>query len=307
MFKKLKIEIFYLRQMILRYGFSPRYYLKYFKNKFLGAYFLKNLSKFESNKLDNFELHVLSQKSGLWMLAWALRSFLYHSGLSPKIIIHSDGTIDAQTARMFESKFSNLQVILKEDGDRIINERKDIPDTIKKYRMAKPFPIMELTDIYLLSNSDNVMLLDSDILFYKRPDEIIDFIQDKTNYDAIATCFSKGSDLNVNAEYANKYNLIEKGARKLISGIIVYKKEKLPLERFIEYFENTLDPANPFIEQAGWASLICQTNFKYLDEERYPVRGMPDQAVCKHYTSPRRHEVYADGIDKVRNIVDKKL
>jgi len=262
---------------------------------------LKRLLKWEFDQKDDFELHVLIQKEALWMLAWNLRSFLYHSGLGPKIVIHSDGSIDRETAKMFESKFSNLKVILREDADRMINERKDIPEKIKKYRTGRNILILELTDIFLLSNSEKVMLLDNDFLFYKKPQEIIDFINDKIEYDAIATCFSKGTELFIDDEYMEKYKLEELGAHKLISGIVVYKKNKFPLEKFIEYFDHTLDPENHFIEQAGWAALVCQTNFKFLDEKCYPVKGMPDEAVCKHYTSPRRHELYAYGIEIVRN------
>ncbi len=300
LFLGLKLEFFYIRRMINR-GFPPQYWVNYVKNRYFGSFLLKHMPRLEFEQTDDFELHVLINKSGLWMLTWALRSFLYHSGLTPKIVIHSDGTIDPATARMFESKFANLRVILKDDADRIINDRTDIPEKIKQYRMTKPFPIMELTDIFLLSNSEKVMLLDGDILFFDTPQEIVDFVQNRSPYDVLSTHFAKGSPLFLDEEYVRQYKLIEKGAANVISGIIIYNRQKLPLHKFLEYFDHTLDTYSYFIEQAGWGSMICQTNFVWLSEERYPVKGFPrEKTVAKHFTTPRRHELYAYGIDQVR-------
>jgi hypothetical protein len=299
MLKKLKLELFYWRQMIHR-RFPLRYFLSYIKNRYFGYHLLKNAKAWRSDRKDDFELHVLAPKSGLWMLYWNLRSFMYFSGLAPKIFIHSDGTIDEKAAGLFESKFSNLKVIARKDADRIIDEMPDVPDSIKKYRYGRNILILLLTDIYLLSKTEKVMLLDFDILFFDRPLEIIDFMQDRSSHDVLSTRFSKGSDLFMKDEYLKKYDLIQKGAHEVISGIITYKKKALPMERFIEYFENTLDPENHFIEQAGWASLVCQSDFTWLDEVRYPVKGLPAEAVCKHFTTPRRFELYAYGIEDLK-------
>lgn len=264
---------------------------------------LKKMPRWKSDHSDDFELHVLTQKSGLSMLAWGLRSFLFHSGLCPRMIIHSDGTIDEATARMFESKFDNLKVLLRKDADRIIDNRSDIPEKIKKYRYGSNILILELTDIFLLATSKNVMLLDNDILFFQYPKEIVDFVQGKSSYDALSTYtegLQKGQLESIDPAFIKKYDLENKKAAHLISGIIVYQREKLKLEKFIEYFDHTLDPENHFVEQAGWASLITQLNFKFLEEARYPVKGMPKESVCKHFTTPRRFELYAYGIDEVR-------
>ncbi len=302
-FQKIKLEFFYIRQMLKR-RFPLRYWSAYVKNRYFGLGLLKRMEPWRTDGHDDFEVHVLAPKSGLWMLAWSLKSFLYHSDLAPSIVVHSDWSIDPVSVKMFESKFSNLKVILRKDGDRMIQEMPDVPEKIKKYRMAKAFPIMELTDIYLLSKTNTVMLLDFDILFYKKPQEIVDFVQGRLTIDALSTRYSKGTPLNVKEEYAVQHKLIERGAPQVISGIIIFHKHALPLNRLIEYFDNTLDPASDFIEQAGWGSLLAQSNFQWLDEARYPVKGMSETAVCKHFTSPRRFELYAYGIDLVRKNIN---
>lgn len=298
MFKKIKLELFYWGQMFHR-KFPPRFFFNYIRNRYFGYSLLKKAKPFQAGKKDDFELHILAPKSGLWMLYWNLRSFLHFSGLAPEIFVHSDGTIDDDSARLFESKFSNLKVIDRKEADQVIDAMSEVPEFIRKYRYGRNILILLFTDIYLLSKKEKVMLLDFDFLFFDKPTEVIGFMTGHSPYDVLSTRFSKGSELFLKEEYLKKHDLIRKGAAELISGIITYKKQALPMDRFIEYFENTLDPENHFIEQAGWASLVCQANFSWLDEKRYPVKGLPPEAVCKHFTTPRRFELYAYGIEEL--------
>ncbi len=150
--------------------------------------------------------------------------------------------------------------------------------------------------------------MDSDILFFDKPQEIIDFVHNGSSHDAMATYFDKGSPLFLDEGYIQKYELLKRGAPHLISGIIVYQRDKLPLRQFVEYFEHTLDFENYFIEQAGWASLICQTNFAWLSPNRYPVKGfLEDETVAKHFTTPRRYQLYAHGINQVKKQIGKQI
>jgi len=299
MFKKLKNELFYLQRMI-QFGYGPKGFLKYFKNKFRWPKLLEKLPKYQCVPKNDFELHTLSQKQMLWGAIWGLISFMHFSGLSPKIIIHDDGSIDKETAELVESKFNNVKVLLKKEADKMI-EKLDVPQLIKDFRNNKNKLIFKLTDVFLLSNSDKVMFLDSDILFFDRLNEIIDFINDKNNLDAVISRSKATYPLSLDDDYLKKYNLIEKEANKMNSGIMAYKKDKMPLEKLVEYFKHTLEPEGYFIEMAGWSSLIAQTNFAFLPAEKYIIKGsVASGVVAKHFTSPRRHELYAYGIDLVR-------
>jgi hypothetical protein len=54
---------------------------------------------------------------------------------------------------------------------------------------------------------------------------------------------------------------------------------------------------------SGWVSLIAQTNFLILPLDKYVIKGKPEGGIIsKHFTGPRRHEMYAYGIDKVREL-----
>jgi hypothetical protein len=48
--------------------------------------------------------------------------------------------------------------------------------------------------------------------------------------------------------------------------------------------------------------LVAQTDFRFLPAERYVIRGgIGPGTVTKHFTSPRRFEMFAWGIDLVRS------
>lgn len=285
---------------MIRFGYGPRMVLRYFKNKFFWRNLLKDMPKYRCFPKDDFELHILSQKQDIWGAIWTAVSFIYFSGLCPNIIIHSDGSIDNETAKLVESKFNNLRVLLKKEADAIISKM-DIPEIIKKIRNNKNKLIIKLIDVFLLSSSDKVMLLDGDILFFSRPDEIIDFIEEKSDYDALISQAKSTYPLSLDDNYIKKYNLFERGANKMNSGIFIYKKDKISLEKLVEYFHHTLEPEGYFIEMAGWSALISQTNFSFLPQDRYIIKGpVSDNVVAKHFTSPRRHELFAYGIDLVR-------
>jgi len=299
MWKKIKFEIFFIRKL-LKQGYGPRGFYNYFKNKFFGLYLLNKLPRYGSSRNDDFEIHVLTQKSGLWMLVWALRSFLYFSRLNPRIVVHDDGSIDAKTARLFESKFTNLEVLRRREADNLIAARKDIPIHIKKYRQGKNVMILALLDHLLLSKTNKIMVMDNDILFFDYPEEVVDFVKKKSQYDSLILC-SKASPLTVDEAYLQKYNLREKRAERLNSGLVLINKEKMGLNKLIEYFQHTLDTEGHFIEQAGWSCLVAQTNFNFFPEDKYIVKGgVKNGVILKHFTSPRRHEMFAEGIDKVR-------
>lgn len=299
--KKLKVELFFIRRL-----FSQKYsfidYFNYFKNKLFSDFFLSKLPKYECSINDDFEVHILCQKNDIGMLEWALKSFLYFSKLCPNIIVHDDGSFDKKSASVLESKFRNLRVLFKAEADQLIKDYPGLSDDIRKYRDNGPSIILEFFDLFLLSKAKKVMVCDSDILFFKRPDEIINFINGKIQLDALVSCQYGTYDLMVNKEYEQKYKLREKRVGFMNSGLILLNRENLTLDMFVDYFRNTRrEMKDYFLGMAGWGSLISQVNFDFLPADTYIIKNRPNEnTVMKHFTSPRRYDFYAYGIDIVR-------
>lgn len=306
MLKKIKVELFFIKRLFSqKYGFVD--YFNYFKNKLFGDLFLSKLPRQECSVNNDFEIHILCQKKDIGMLEWALRSFLYFSKLCPNIIIHDDGSFDERTASILENKFTNLKVLFRFEANRLIKDYPGLTDEVKRYRDEGHIMILEFFDLFLLSQAKKVMICDSDILFFKRPDEIIDFVNGKSSFNALISRQYGTYDLAVDKKYETKYKLIEKEAGFMNPGLIILNRDRLTLDMFVEYFQNTRrDIKDYFVGMAGWGSLISQINFSFLPADTYIIKNRPNKhTVMKHFTSPRRYDFYAYGIDTVRKKISK--
>ena len=182
-FLKIKEELFFVRKMI-RYRYGPRGWYRYLKNKFFPVFLTRRVKPIVSDRNADFEWHILSHKIGLWMTYWTIRSFMHQSGLVPRVIVHDDGTIDEETARMFESKFSNVRVLLRSEANRLFAGL-NLPTIIHRARQSKNFYILMFLDHLFLSDSRRIMVSDNDILFFGNPKEIVDFMAGTSNVDAM--------------------------------------------------------------------------------------------------------------------------
>lgn len=307
MARNIKRELYYLGRV-----FNPKYspysrlnlkhYFQYFKNKFFGEILACKEKPVQFSPRNDFELHMLSQGGNLWMSICSLKAFLYHSGLCPKIMIHSDGTIDEKSASILRSKFSGLEVISRKEADDYIYNLPDLLDKVKKFRRTKNNLLLKLIDIPLLAKGKKIMIMGDDVLFYSKPQEIIDFVESRTSYDALASENHGQCELGVNEAYLSKYKLTERRADFINSDCLLFKRECINSISINEYFENSLMDENFYLlEMAGLSCILAQCNFAFLPLEKYHIKGpITEKTVFKHFTSPRRQDLFAYGIDEAR-------
>ena len=304
--KVIKEELFFIKETI-RYGYGWSGVLKYLINKFWNSGAIYNLKLPDYKLIDGVEIHMLCRKKDSDMLAWSLTSFINQSGICPKIVVHDDGSFDKNTVNKLESKFPELKVLSLEKADRLINNMTGLSSRLLEYRSNGHKLIHKLIDVFLLSQSEKVMVIDSDILFFSYPQEILEFICGNSDYDSLITKNSGSYDLELLESYFRKHDILRGSADYMNSGLILYKKNKIELDKLLEYFENTQRmPSDYLVEMSGWACLIAQTKFMFLPPDRYPIKGKLSQnVVMKHFTNPRRHEFYIYGIDMVREEILK--
>ncbi len=306
----IKTELFFIKRL-LQEGYGPKYWWSYAKNRFFGNYLFTRLPRCDYAADSDFELHTICSRhgQGLWMFAWMLNSFLYNSGLKPMVIIHDDGTLDKKTAELIKDKFPNTKIMFRSETARQILEMPDVPDIVKKARKEGHFFLDRLLNIMIFSKAKKIIVTDVDILYYKLPAEIVDFISGRSEFDALAQRQINEDiimDMRMDESYSRKYKIEEKKVALMNGGYTLYNKEKLNLGQLSEYLEHTSRPLSDyFIEMIGWACILAQLNFKFLSPERYAIKGfLNDKMVMKHYTSPRRYEMFAYGIDKAREKIE---
>ena len=304
MFKRIKKEIFFIIKL---FNQSQRYdlicYFNYFKYRFFSRFILAKLPKHQCQPGDDFSFHMLCQEEDVFMAEWAISSFLKYSGLCPKIIIHDDGSMTKNSIRRLESRFSNLKVLLRSEALKMLEAHQGF-NKIRDFNIKGHNIVIQLIDIFLLSDTPKVMLMDSDILFFKKPQEIINFINEQTGWDALVSKQPGTYDLMINNDYADKHQIYERQAGFMNSGMILFKKASISEVKFYEFFNNTKKSYEDyFLGMSGWGCLISQLNYKFLPEDKYILKGRPTQnTIMKHFTGPRRYEFFAYGIEKSRKI-----
>ena len=310
--RRIKTELFYFKRLVEE-GYGPFYWWAYFKNRFFGNYLFTRLPVCNYVADPDFEMHTTCSRhgQGLWMLAWMMQSFLYHSGLKPIVVIHDDNTIDKATADLIISKFPNTKILSHLKTADLISAMPDIPDIVKKARNNCHFFMDSTIDIIALSKAKRIISTDSDILYYKRPTELIDFVEGRTDNDALIMRQISDIvtfDLMVDDDYLNKYKLKEKNIVLMNGGYFTVNMAKININQLAEFLEHTKRPVEDgFIQMGASACLLGQLNYKFFDPQRYAINGfLNDKMVLKHYTSPRRYEMFAYGIDKARNQIKIK-
>nr|NQU92159.1 hypothetical protein [Bacteroidota bacterium] len=255
--------------------------------------------------VNDFELHILSQKDFIWMLYWAIRSFMFYSELCPKVVVHDDGSWDEKAKRLFENRFSNVEVLMKKDADEAIGKMTNLSDRVREARKLKGIPILKFTDVFLLAGAKKVMIQGNDGLFFGKPTEIVDLVKDRSGLEGLASDTHGPYPIQISKEYAAKHNFYEKKAHLINSDLLIFRRDLMSLKTFVEYFDNVPTFQDYFIEMVGLSVLMAGLNFELLEYDRYRIKGgVEPNTVMKHFTSPRRHELYAYGIDLVRERLD---
>lgn len=300
--KRIRLEWYYVRRM-MRQRRSVREWYRYIKNKYFPLHLLRGMPVVRCTGRDEFEVHILAPASGVWMTYWTIRSFLYHSKLCPRVIVHDDGTMTDAHASLLESKLSNVSVLRRVDADRRFYADSTIPEIVKRYRReCTNILLLMFVDHFFLSSSRYVLVLDDDLLFYGPPTEIVDFMRGGLGVSAIYAVYGEGRNpLDVDIAYQDRYPSILDDASRLNSGLMAFDKSAISIDRIVEYFEHVTKPNGHLIEQTGWGMVLSQVPHTFFSESRYKLRGSTDfPAVCKHFTTPRRHELFAYGIDEAR-------
>jgi len=293
--RQLKLEFFYLRRAFFEYKKLGRYLYNRF---FLAPQILKSDKIFEK-PINNSDLsiHLLTCHRDLIMTIWSLKSFYKVAREVGQLYVHDDDSLTAKDKKII-NKFFPKAIIVEPREVLKKNYLAQYP-LMKKFRENEDyFLLKKIIDTYFLSDKRIHLIIDSDLLWFETPEEVMAEIKNDcqnslmmANNSFSHVYFKQGEELAM--ELAN-YN----------SGIVLYKKDNFDLPKMEEYLSR-VDEQNKknahFIEQGGFA--FCLHNLKKLDEKKYIIKEMMnEETVVKHYTSPRRPLFYIEGLEKIKKL-----
>jgi len=241
------------------------------------------------------EIHVLTSKSDWLNLIWALKSFFVHARRDYPLVIHEDGSLDAQTVQIFRHHFPDARIVRRTEADAAATGALVGFPRCSALRATNTLSI-KVFDFRHFLQSERMLLLDSDVLFYAEPAELLRRAEDP------------GYRLNsVNGDVDSAYTVDPAVVREMFgftvierynSGLGVIHADSMRLDWIEEFLGIPGIIGHHWrIEQTLYALFSSRFGTELLPED-YDVRlaagigGRPS----RHYVGAIRHLMYAEGM-----------
>lgn len=155
------------------------------------------------SKTTDVQIISLTSKEDFPMLILALKSLIILSGQQFDVLILDDGTLDTHSIKLLRNHLHGVSVVSTQAMDKKIGKSfKRNKEIISKSK--SPY-IRKKIGTLLFAKKKKLLLLDSDILFFRKPEEIIDWARGK--FDCIYLQDVKDSYLISNIESRDLFKL----------------------------------------------------------------------------------------------------
>jgi len=257
----------------------------------------------------SYELHTLTFDQDLLATLWSLKTWYHYSGTRPALVIYAGGPLSAKSEAILRKHFPSCKII----GRRIFNIK--MIDFLNSYKLSLRHSIMpsfycalKLFGPMCFAQAHSVLYIDSDILFFRKPVELLGHIERQ------APCF--------NSDYQNAYALAPECIEKILpvklqhkvnAGLFHISRKDLAgrLEMVETYFEGI-----PAVDQTSWtinrheqtlnAIILSQAGAARLSSA-YQISRTPvtDTTASHHFVNDgSRPDFYRNGI---RRLVSDKF
>jgi len=119
------------------------------------------------------ELRVLTWRRDWRNAIWALKTFYAYAGVKYPIYIHDGGWQPAH-ARELQRHFPNATLVGREEADRFVEPYLEEHGYLNSLRYRRKNGLTrQLFDFFLMSKAEYVIILGSDLLFFRTPEELV--------------------------------------------------------------------------------------------------------------------------------------
>ncbi|MET3503634.1 hypothetical protein ABIC45_005271 [Mucilaginibacter rubeus] len=232
-------------------------------------------------------IYFLTGKNYLYQTLYCIQSLIKSTAAQFKFILVDDGSFNAALVERVAKQLPGAQVItVKQISENLQNT---LPETCYPYLHKKRavYPhIKKLTDVHTIPGDDWKLILDSDMLFWHEPKEIITWLyapQQPLHMIDCTEAYGYSQQLMEQLTGAPVKPLLNVGAIGLKSEAIDWDK----LENWVKTLEEQ-EGASYYLEQALSAMMIADTDAAVLKAGDYIVNPGPDQiknktGILHHY------------------------
>ncbi len=252
-----------------------------------------------------FEIHTLACEQDLLIALWSLKTFYHFCEIRPRLVIYDDGSLSKAAISIFSEHFLNCQIIRRN------RFHQDMEDFLKAHRMSLEYSKIEsfycalkLFGPMYYTKSECVLYLDSDVLFFQKPSEMLKFIENGTPFymsdyqDAYSHPVEFLNNLlKIDLEHKINAGLFHVAKREFADNMDLVesyfeKVPKLKIKGGVNRHEQTLT-----------AILLSKTNAVRLSSD-YQISKAPvtDKTISHHFvTDGSRPYFYVAGLRRLKS------
>lgn len=252
--------------------------------------------------LSAVEVHTLCYRLDYLPAIWALKTFYRTSGVDFPLVIHVNGQAEQAVFARLQTHFPDATIIPQAEADAAV-ERRLVDGGFARLlgaRRGNPF-MLKLTDFPVLSAGATVLGIDSDVLFFTEPRELLN------------GCYRPGPGYLVQRDPESTYNITPEEAKRefgirlvgrVNTGILIYPRELPNLAAFERYLAHPgVALPNGFIEQTLYALHASELGTVDYLPESYLIDlrdGLPyDGLTARHYAGPTRPLLTDEGMPRI--------
>jgi len=119
-------------------------------------------------------VHVLTGANDWRLSAWMLASFFHFSEVAWPVVIHDDGTLPEEACATLAGLFEGARIIRRREADAQMMKSLRAYPFCADYRLTHPLAL-KIFDMAQFASDERYLVIDSDVLFFARPGEIVDW------------------------------------------------------------------------------------------------------------------------------------
>lgn len=233
------------------------------------------------------EIMSLVSHKDLLLLLVCLKTFFYFLKKIFSVTVVDDGSMNREDIKFLKYYVKNIRFIGAKEADKRAKSYLKGKKLCFQYGKIGGHPyVRKSLFLPILSVSRKILLLDSDIIFFKKPTEIIDFFKGNNNLVIFMSDYQDAYSISgIEAKYFFNCKLI----KKLNSGILGFNSKEIDLdlaEKFLKYWSNSY--GRLFQMQTFYSLLFSKKdknkvvrlpNSYFLDFGYRHVK----EIICRHY------------------------
>lgn len=243
------------------------------------------------------EIHALTCERDWVDLIWSLKSLYSVSDVRFRLCIHDDGSLNSGGISALQHHFPDARVISREQSDRKVGVMLRKHPRCRALRESNNLSL-KVFDFLSYLESDRLLLLDSDILFFRSPIVLLQRIRDRE--------YNRNT---LNRDWGMGYSVEPQSVQEILdfpfqshinSGLGLIHRKSYDLDNFERWLAVPGVLGHPHrIEQTLVALASSRFGHEFLPEE-YDVRLEETKpgATVKHFTGPIRYLMYKEGLTR---------